>query len=98
MRSLCCLIMICLISACVPPKAILVDEKRVVTTKPAQSKSQSPAVIHTDLPKTPQEKGMRIPNMVATLPDKNDMTPTTTDSESNSGVTSSPPPKKPDAE
>jgi hypothetical protein len=97
-RNLCCLVLICLVTACAPKKAVEVVEAPVTapkrTSKPAVANTGAP---QPDMPRVVNPEGMVIPdNIVNRLPDRNDMTPTAPPAPTGGGVIATPPaPRKP---
>ena len=97
-RNLCCLVLTCLVTACVQ-KAVVVPEAAV--TPPKRNNNNRPAVTSTDAPPTelPQvvnPDGMVVPDIVNRLPDHKDMTPTAPPATTGGGVIATPPaPRKP---
>lgn len=97
-RNLCCLVLTCLVTACVQ-KAVEVPEAAVT---PPKRNSNKPAVTTTDapspeMPRVVNPDGMVVPdNIVNRLPDRNDMTPTAPPATAGGGVIATPPaPRKP---
>ena len=93
-RFVCCLVLTCLVAACAPRKAVVIEEAPA-TVKPKQTGAGSrPAGEET--PAIPrqvvQRNGMQLPDLTRKLPDKKDMTPTAAPTADNgSTVIASPP-------
>lgn len=75
-RNVCCLALTCLLAACAPQKATVVEDTTL--TKPQQNKPQprdsgtsdaSPQLVV-------QESGMKLPPLTDRLPERKDMVPT----------------------
>lgn len=95
-RSLSCLVLTCLVTACAAPKATEVVAAPVTRPK-ENSKPSTPA--NGELPAEPRvvnPGGMVVPDIVKRLPDRNDMTPTAPPTTGGGGVIATPPsPRKP---
>ena len=93
-RSLCCLVLTCLVTACVPPKATELVEVPAAPRKPEKPASESAG----DSPagnRRVNPEGMVMPPLENRLPDQRDMTPTAAPTANGGVIATPPPPRKP---
>lgn len=90
-RTVCCLALTCLFAACVPKKALLVEETPVTPAKKESKPSGSEAEETADVPVVVnQQSGMMLPDVVK-LPDQRDMVATAAPASARGAVTATPP-------
>ncbi len=92
-RNVCYLALTCLFAACVPPKAVVVEETPL--TKPKQTKPQSRPTGDESAPQlVVKDSAMLLPDVTQKLPDRKDMTPTAVPPTGGSPTAIATPPKE----
>jgi hypothetical protein len=93
-RFLCCLVLSCLVTACVPPKPA--ETVETPATRPSQEKPATPSDEEPPaMPRVVNPGGMRLPPLTERLPDRNDMTPTATPATGGGVIATPPTPRQP---